>query len=174
MLFNAQTGKLTPVNAQGTLGASAANSSTVTGISSAPLLTQQPSDPLPPGWEMSTDSQGRTFFIDHTTQTTTWTDPRLPKVAPASRPISIQVRFKVCFLHNISAICNSIYVFTPHALLYCCPIDQKMTVLLFDLHADPLPSFFLVLSAPHCSGTIYGHLSIKISHRSGCYKPACR
>ena len=32
--------------------------------------------PLPAGWEVDTDYDGRTFFIDHTTKQTTWVDPR--------------------------------------------------------------------------------------------------
>ena len=32
--------------------------------------------PLPDGWDMQVAPNGRVFFIDHTTKTTTWTDPR--------------------------------------------------------------------------------------------------
>jgi E3 ubiquitin-protein ligase NEDD4 len=32
--------------------------------------------PLTPGWEERVDPQGRTYFVDHNTRTTTWTDPR--------------------------------------------------------------------------------------------------
>ncbi|XP_066566896.1 E3 ubiquitin-protein ligase NEDD4-like isoform X4 [Amia ocellicauda] len=32
---------------------------------------------LPPGWEMRIAPNGRPFFIDHNTRTTTWEDPRL-------------------------------------------------------------------------------------------------
>lgn len=38
--------------------------------------TAQPNPPLPPGWEMRTDPQGRPFFIDHNSKTTTYEDPR--------------------------------------------------------------------------------------------------
>ena len=34
------------------------------------------SEPLPPGWTMKITSEGRPFFINHTTKTTSWTDPR--------------------------------------------------------------------------------------------------
>ncbi|KAJ2577019.1 hypothetical protein GGH19_001662, partial [Coemansia sp. RSA 1807] len=34
--------------------------------------------PLPSGWEMRLTSQGRVYFVDHNTKTTTWDDPRLP------------------------------------------------------------------------------------------------
>ena len=30
---------------------------------------------LPAGWEARTDAQGRTFFVDHNTNTTSWTRP---------------------------------------------------------------------------------------------------
>ncbi|KAJ5072775.1 transcriptional coactivator yorkie [Anaeramoeba ignava] len=34
------------------------------------------SQPLPPGWEQRTDSNGRVYFVDHNTKTTSWKDPR--------------------------------------------------------------------------------------------------
>ncbi|KAG1470884.1 hypothetical protein G6F56_002434 [Rhizopus delemar] len=39
-------------------------------------MTQPGSGPLPPGWESRTTSDGRPFFVDHNTHTTTWVDPR--------------------------------------------------------------------------------------------------
>ncbi|KAG8131219.1 hypothetical protein E2320_017922, partial [Naja naja] len=64
--------------------------STPTVTLSAPLESPQPSpynSPkpqhkltqsfLPPGWEMRIAPNGRPFFIDHNTKTTTWEDPRL-------------------------------------------------------------------------------------------------
>lgn len=38
--------------------------------------TDQP-PPLPAGWEQGTTPEGRFYFIDHNTHTTTWDDPRL-------------------------------------------------------------------------------------------------
>ncbi|KAJ2958849.1 hypothetical protein NQZ79_g5591 [Umbelopsis isabellina] len=32
--------------------------------------------PLPAGWEMRTTPEGRPYFVDHNTRTTTWVDPR--------------------------------------------------------------------------------------------------
>ncbi|BFZ19909.1 hypothetical protein BsWGS_22948 [Bradybaena similaris] len=32
-------------------------------------------EPLPPGWEMRTDNQGRSYYVDHNTRTTTWERP---------------------------------------------------------------------------------------------------
>lgn len=32
--------------------------------------------PLPAGWEQAQDLDGKTFYIDHRTHTTSWVDPR--------------------------------------------------------------------------------------------------
>jgi len=57
-------------------------------VPSAPTLADLPeqepyyeserrnSEPLPPGWTMKVTPEGRAFFIDHATRTTSWTDPR--------------------------------------------------------------------------------------------------
>ncbi|XP_076448930.1 NEDD4-like E3 ubiquitin-protein ligase WWP2 [Babylonia areolata] len=37
-----------------------------------------PEHPLPTGWEMRKDSQGRTYYVDHNTRTTTWERPLPP------------------------------------------------------------------------------------------------
>jgi ankyrin repeat protein len=53
-----------------------------------PVATGQPAEaPLPPGWEKGVDAQGRTFFINHNDQNTTWEDPR---IARGARPVSTQ------------------------------------------------------------------------------------
>ncbi|KAG6900049.1 hypothetical protein C0993_003680 [Termitomyces sp. T159_Od127] len=49
----------------------------------APTAVSRPSSnpnigPLPSGWEMRLTSNGRVYFVDHNTRTTTWDDPRLP------------------------------------------------------------------------------------------------
>ncbi|GAA5822989.1 hypothetical protein JCM11251_004448 [Rhodosporidiobolus azoricus] len=48
--------------------------------------------PLPPGWERRVDHLGRTYYVDHTTRTTTWTRPNRdtpsPAAAPAAAPAS--------------------------------------------------------------------------------------
>lgn len=38
--------------------------------------TSSGSGPLPSGWEQRTTPEGRTYFVDHNTRTTTWVDPR--------------------------------------------------------------------------------------------------
>ncbi|KAK7504720.1 hypothetical protein BaRGS_00004206 [Batillaria attramentaria] len=35
-----------------------------------------PNEPLPPGWECRKDAQGRTYYVDHNTRTTTWERPQ--------------------------------------------------------------------------------------------------
>ncbi|KAJ2693426.1 hypothetical protein H4R19_006014, partial [Coemansia spiralis] len=42
--------------------------------------------PLPSGWEMRLTAQGRVYFVDHNTKTTTWDDPRLPSNLDSSVP----------------------------------------------------------------------------------------
>ena len=32
--------------------------------------------PLPPGWQMCQDFDGKVFFVDHNKQETSWIDPR--------------------------------------------------------------------------------------------------
>jgi len=38
--------------------------------------------PLPEGWDVEKDDDGKPFFIDHNTQQTTWVDPRDRYVTP--------------------------------------------------------------------------------------------
>jgi len=47
----------------------------------SPKLPPLAEEPLPAGWEMRKDPQGRTYFVDHKSKTTTWTDPRKSKPA---------------------------------------------------------------------------------------------
>jgi hypothetical protein len=46
-----------------------------TASSPASSITRN-SAPLPPGWEQSTAPDGRSYWVDHNTGTSTWTDPR--------------------------------------------------------------------------------------------------
>ncbi|CAO3619114.1 unnamed protein product [Cunninghamella echinulata] len=58
------------------------SSTTVNSTNPSNLLTVQNnmttagSGPLPAGWEMRTTAEGRPYFVDHNTRTTTWVDPR--------------------------------------------------------------------------------------------------
>jgi len=45
-------------------------------------LQQQQQQNLPPGWQTSYDANGRLYYVDHNTKTTTYTDPRLCTQAP--------------------------------------------------------------------------------------------
>ena len=38
------------------------------------------SGPLPPGWEQRNTPEGRPYFVDHNTRTTTWVDPRRQQI----------------------------------------------------------------------------------------------
>ena len=35
-----------------------------------------PCPPLPRGWDLGRDYDGKVYFIDHNTKQTTWVDPR--------------------------------------------------------------------------------------------------
>ena len=53
--------------------------------STTPLITGPYTDiPLPLGWEERRTPQGRPYFVDHHTRTTTWTDPRRTTQHPPS------------------------------------------------------------------------------------------
>uniref|UniRef100_H3CVA4 E3 ubiquitin-protein ligase n=1 Tax=Tetraodon nigroviridis TaxID=99883 RepID=H3CVA4_TETNG len=54
----------------------------------SPPTNPQPSlesGSLPTGWEVRSAPNGRPFFIDHNTKSTTWNDPRLRTLIPAAR-----------------------------------------------------------------------------------------
>ena len=40
------------------------------------VLNDEVGNPLPPGWEMRTDTQGRAYYVDHNTRQTTWHRPQ--------------------------------------------------------------------------------------------------
>ncbi|CAD5120247.1 DgyrCDS8819 [Dimorphilus gyrociliatus] len=40
------------------------------------IIEESEEKPLPPGWERQADIDGKIFFIDHNTRTTSWVDPR--------------------------------------------------------------------------------------------------
>ncbi|KAI8326953.1 hypothetical protein EDC96DRAFT_555998 [Choanephora cucurbitarum] len=58
-------------------------------------MTTAGSGPLPPGWEMRTNPDGRPYFVDHNTRTTTWVDPRrqqyINTIGPGSN-LQVQVQ----------------------------------------------------------------------------------
>ncbi|RUP50997.1 hypothetical protein BC936DRAFT_136672 [Jimgerdemannia flammicorona] len=52
------------------------------------------SGPLPAGWEMRTTPEGRPYFVDHNTRTTTWVDPRrqqyIRTLGPGANQVQVQ------------------------------------------------------------------------------------
>ncbi|KAN0066446.1 hypothetical protein ACQY0O_000540 [Thecaphora frezii] len=60
-----------------TPGSSAAASSATLPASST---TTAGSGPLPAGWEQRNTPEGRAYFVDHNTRTTTWVDPRRQQI----------------------------------------------------------------------------------------------
>ncbi|KAI8376778.1 E3 ubiquitin-protein ligase RSP5 [Blakeslea trispora] len=58
-------------------------------------MTSAGSGPLPAGWEMRTSAEGRPYFVDHNTRTTTWVDPRrqqyISTIGPGSN-LQVQVQ----------------------------------------------------------------------------------
>jgi len=58
--------------------------------------------PLPPGWEERVHTDGRIFYIDHNTHTTTWEDPRLkdPRIAGPAVPYSREFKRKVDYFRS--------------------------------------------------------------------------
>lgn len=61
----------TPISA-----GAAATTAGATTSSTASNSTSSNNGPLPAGWEMRTTPEGRPYFVDHNTRTTTWVDPR--------------------------------------------------------------------------------------------------
>ncbi|KAI8998099.1 HECT-domain-containing protein [Gaertneriomyces semiglobifer] len=59
-----------------TSASSAASSPTTTSTPSAAATASSALGPLPAGWEQRFTPEGRPYFVDHNTRTTTWLDPR--------------------------------------------------------------------------------------------------
>lgn len=65
------------------------SNSTPTRTSSSRQATAAPDDrPLPAGWEKRSATDGRIYFVDHNTRTTTWIDPR-PRPPPPTPPVIV-------------------------------------------------------------------------------------
>ena len=75
------TGAVTPTNGGAVPGASSNATTAGTG-------------PLPAGWEQRFTPEGRPYFVDHNTRTTTWVDPRRQQlirvIAPGQGNLSVQ------------------------------------------------------------------------------------
>jgi hypothetical protein len=69
-------GPATPLLASTPLSSSQAELSEVVSGSNLSLNSTTKNCPLPEGWDMGVDFDGKAYFIDHKSQTTTWIDPR--------------------------------------------------------------------------------------------------
>jgi hypothetical protein len=59
-------------------------------------MINNPLLPLPAGWEERKDDHGRTYFIDHNTQSTTWV-----------RPVTLQPTIATAYPVSVSPILRS-------------------------------------------------------------------
>jgi E3 ubiquitin-protein ligase NEDD4 len=62
-------------------------------------VTQAGNGPLPQGWEQRFTPEGRPYFVDHNTRTTTWVDPRrqqlLRVISPAGGNLTVQPQMRL-------------------------------------------------------------------------------
>ena len=80
-------------NAPASPGGAAAGGSGVVPTGGA-TVTQAGAGPLPQGWEQRFTPEGRPYFVDHNTRTTTWVDPRrqqlLRVISPSGGNLTVQ------------------------------------------------------------------------------------
>lgn len=76
--WNRPTSEPPSIEASG-IGSARSHASTST-PASVPIASL---GPLEPGWEQRFTPEGRSYFVDHSTRTTTWIDPRRNTTAPA-------------------------------------------------------------------------------------------
>ena len=73
-------------------GAGAAGNNVV--ATGGATVTQAGAGPLPQGWEQRFTPEGRPYFVDHNTRTTTWVDPRrqqlLRVISPSGGNLTVQ------------------------------------------------------------------------------------
>ncbi|WFD08500.1 HECT-type E3 ubiquitin transferase [Malassezia vespertilionis] len=65
---------------------SSVNSPSATPVGAASNATSAGAGPLPSGWEQRTTADGRAYFVDHNTRTTTWVDPRRQQILRVMGP----------------------------------------------------------------------------------------
>ncbi|MCO5552380.1 hypothetical protein L7F22_005891 [Adiantum nelumboides] len=73
-----QTG--TGASSPGGTGSSIGPSSAASGALPSGNTTTAGTGPLPSGWEQRNTPEGRPYFVDHNTRTTTWVDPRRQQI----------------------------------------------------------------------------------------------
>ncbi len=61
--------------------------------------------PLPPNWEQDMTPEGEIYFINHTTKTTTWYDPRIPAQRQQVKHLSGKMFFFFAFLCWLPGVC---------------------------------------------------------------------
>ena len=70
------------------------SSNRTTPVGAASNSTSSGAGPLPSGWEQRTTAEGRPYFVDHNTRTTTWVDPRRQQIlrimGPNGNNLSLQ------------------------------------------------------------------------------------
>ncbi|WFC96390.1 HECT-type E3 ubiquitin transferase [Malassezia brasiliensis] len=80
--------------ATGGASGGAGSSAGATPVGAASSATATGSGPLPSGWEQRTTAEGRPYFVDHNTRTTTWVDPRRQQIlrimGPNGNNLSLQ------------------------------------------------------------------------------------
>ena len=63
--------------------------------------------PLPKGWEQATAPNGRTVFMDHNTETTTWIDPRTVGTRKADvSQVEVGGTIRVVLSFIVSLVCG--------------------------------------------------------------------
>ena len=78
----------------GVEGQNSGAASSSTPVTAATNETSTGAGPLPSGWEQRTTAEGRPYFVDHNTRTTTWVDPRRQQIlrimGPNGNNLSLQ------------------------------------------------------------------------------------
>ncbi|TGZ68154.1 hypothetical protein CRM22_004422 [Opisthorchis felineus] len=92
-------------NANWNAGSIGFNASGATATSAAATSGLDLLGPLPEGWERRVDPQGRSYFVNHTSRTTQWEDPRL-QGPPLPRGWEVRVTPEGCpfFLNHLQKI----------------------------------------------------------------------
>jgi E3 ubiquitin-protein ligase NEDD4 len=91
MLENPTAGSDNSVSRQSSAGAGSVLSSATAATAGTTSPTSDPLGALPAGWEERRTPEGRVYFVDHNTRSTTWVDPRRNRnstggAAAGSRP----------------------------------------------------------------------------------------
>lgn len=58
-------------------------------------VTEEQLGPLPSGWEVRKTASGKPYWVDHSTKTTTWNDPRMPSLGDGGDQLKRDFRRKL-------------------------------------------------------------------------------